>query len=396
MLAKSKVCKLLIIGDMYSQYIENFSLTLNNYDDSLEIDIVNPISIKEIQYEKREPYNKVFSYRPLNPIIAKIPKLRGILTKRKLNKTIDNVNKNIAQYDVILIQGFWLPNCYVFSKLNKQNIFSVGAIWGSDFYKRQENEYKIFSTIDHCDLLVISTQEMVRDVLKVKQVDQSKIRNCFFGLAPLLPLFQLQNITGKESKKILGFNEDDFIIICGYNGSPNLQHHKIISMLSQIGSKLPAKTKVILPITYGGSNEYKMEIKKELKASGLEHVIYENFLSDEKIAHLRKATDLMIQIPITDAFSGSLQEHLFAQNIVIAGNWLPYHSLKDKGIYYETIDSVTELKEKLLFVFENLTDIKNKVIQSNTAEKFKSSLWSECIKDWHSVIMEYKSNANEP
>src|ERR1035438_3923038 len=158
--------KLLIIGDIDSQFIENFALALNNYDDSVEIDIVNPFSVKKIKYEKGNPYNEIFSYQSLNPIIARIPKLRGILTKRNLNITINRINENINQYDVILLHGFWITNCYIFSKLNTKNTFTVGSIWGSDFYKRGENEDKIFEAIDHCNLMVISTEEMVKDVLK--------------------------------------------------------------------------------------------------------------------------------------------------------------------------------------------------------------------------------------
>jgi hypothetical protein len=86
---------------------------------------------------------------------------------------------------------------------------------------------------------------------------------------------------------------------------------------------------------------------------------------------------------------------LFAKNLVIIGAWLPYQSLDEKGIYYEPIDNISELKQKLIFVFDNLDEIKNKVTKSNTPDKFKSSLWSECIKDWHSALSEYKSSVNE-
>ena len=245
--------------------------------------------------------------------------------------------------------------------------------------------------MDQCDLIVISTPEMEKDVAKVKSIEKSKIRNCLFGLAPLQNLFDLQPISAKESRKILGIEEDAFTIICGYSGSPNNQHLKIISILSDIRSELPKRTKLIVPVTYGGTADYIIEIKKALDVSGLEYIVYETFLADEDIAYLRKAADLMIQIPVTDAFSGSMREHLFAQNIVIAGRWLPYQSLRDKGIYYEIIENVSELKEKLLFILHNLAEIKNKIAQSNTPDKFKASLWSECIKDWHNAINEYNS-----
>ncbi len=380
--------RLLIIGDNTNQFVQNFSISLKKYDSSIEIDIVSPVPIIGGNFQTNKPYKKIFSFQPLHPTIAKIPKLRGIVKNRKLNKVISQINENINQYQVILIQGFWLSNCYIFSKLDKKGIFCVGALWGSDFYKRA-NESNLFETIDQCNLIVISTEEIVKDVLKVKPIERSKIRNCFFGLAPLQNLFKLQTISAKESKQVLEIEEDAFAIICGYNGSPNNQHLKIISTLSQIRKELPEKTKLIVPITYGRTVDYIIEVKKALETSGLEYIIYEKYLSDQNIAHLRKAGDLMIQIPITDAFSGSMQEHLFAQNIVISGSWLPYQSLKDKGVYYETINNVSELKEKLLYIFHNLDEIKNKVARSNTPDKFRSSLWSECIKDWHSAISEY-------
>jgi hypothetical protein len=387
--------KLLIIGDKNSQFIKNFSIELSHFDASIQIDIVNvtPISASEKRLNNKV-YTKNYSFQSLTGFTSKIPKLRGFLTMRRINKIIKNVNENINQYDVILLHGLWQLHCYMFSKLNIKNIFTVGAIWGSDFYKRVNNS-PLFEIIDQCDLMIISTKQMVEDILKVKKINKEKIRNCLFGLAPLQKLFELQRVTSKESKKILGFEEDDFIIICGYNGSPNHQHRRILSVLTEIKADLPAKTKIVLPITYGGSNEYKEEVKQVLAKTGFDYIIYEDFLTDDQIAHLRKATDLMIQIPVTDAFSGSFQEHLFAQNMVIAGSWLPYQSLRDNGIYFETIDNVNELNDKLIFVLKNFTKLKNKIIESNTPDKFKSSLWSECIKDWHSTLNEYRSYSHE-
>lgn len=349
-----------------------------------------------MKYPVGKPYNQIFAYDLLHPLIYKIPKLRGILVKRRLNKTISEINADIDRYNVILIHGFWLTSCYIFSKLEKKNIFSVGAIWGSDFYERtEENENMLFKTMDSCDLVVISTNKMVEDILNVKSIEKDKIRNCLFGLAPLEYLFEMQNVSAKQSKKTLGFEEHNFIITCGYNAAPINQHLKVISILSDIKFALPQNTKLIVPLTYGGDKKYRSHIKKALVNSQLNYLMFENFLTDEDAAHLRKATDLMIQVPVVDAFSGSMQEHLFAQNIVIIGTWLPYQSLDEKGIYYVPVDTISELKQKLIFVFNNLDEIKNKVIKSNTPDKFKSSLWTESIKEWHRVLSEYKSSKNE-
>jgi hypothetical protein len=117
-------------------------------------------------------------------------------------------------------------------------------------------------------------------------------------------------------------------------------------------------------------------------------------MTDEAIAYLRKATNILIQTQKTDAFSGSTQEHLFAQSVVITGEWLPYQSLKEKDIYFETIDSMTSLSKKLSDVIDNYAEIQEIVKLKNTPEKFKGSLWSECIKGWYEVLSEYKNYNN--
>ncbi|MGN6342759.1 MAG: hypothetical protein ACTHML_17425 [Ginsengibacter sp.] len=384
--------RLLIIGDDSNQYVENFSKALLQFDNSVIIDIfpVNPDSGKKYSNKNNQWFRHIYSFQSLTGFTSKIPKLRGFLTMQRIDRVINNVNENINQYDVILLHGLWQLHCYIFSKLNKKNIFTIGAIWGSDFYKRVNNS-PLFETMDECNLMVISTNQMVKDILKVKTINKDKIRNCLFGSASLQKLVELQNVTSKQSKKFLGFEENDFIIACGYNGSPNNQHLKILSVLNDIKTELPKQTKIILQITYGGSDEYKNKIKKAFAICGLDYVVYEKFLSDEEVAHLRKATDLMVQIPVTDAFSSSLREHLFAQNIVIAGSWLPYQSLKNSGIYFESIDDTSNLSSKLTFILRNASNVKEKVLKANTADKFKSSLWSECIKDWHSMLNEYRS-----
>lgn len=384
--------KLLIIGDALSQYTIHFSIALKRLDPSVTIDIINTrdFAIGKINPVLNATYNQVFHYRPISGIVEKIPKIRVLFRNYRGAKTLEHVKKNKEIYAVVLIHGFWKLNCEIYYKLNFLNTFTVGAVWGSDFYQRGSNESLVFKTMDSCNLVIISTKNMVDDINKVKLIDNAKIRNCLFGLAPLDLLVKMQHIGLAESKIKLGFDPDDIIITCGYNGSPNQQHLYIISTLTRIVPNIARKLKLLIPMTYGGTREYHENIKKSLIESGLDYTIYDSFLSDETIAYLRKATDIMLQIQRSDAFSGSMLEHLFSQNIIITGSWLPYQSLADNNIYYETIDDLSELDDKLISVLKNIESLSYTAKQLNTPDKFLPSLWSECIKDWHAALKEYE------
>jgi hypothetical protein len=46
------------------------------------------------------------------------------------------------------------------------------------------------------------------------------------------------------------------------------------------------------------------------------------------------ATDIVLNAQVSDGFSGSIQEHICAKNIVIVGDWLKYPLLDESGIFY--------------------------------------------------------------
>ena len=116
----------------------------------------------------------------------------------------------------------------------------------------------------------------------------------------------------------------------------------------------------IFPMTNGRDLIYKMEILKKLKNFSFQFKVFEDFMSDHQIACLRKATDIMIQVQITDQFSGSMQEHLFESNLVITGKWLPYDTLIAHGIYFRRVDTVNDIGSELLSCLQELQAEKQK------------------------------------
>jgi len=100
---------------------------------------------------------------------------------------------------------------------------------------------------------------------------------------------------------------------------------------------------LVVPMTMGGDAAYIGEVKAACVASGLEHRVITGLMSDEELARLRCATDIMVQIQPTDQLSGAMQEHLFAGSLVITGAWLPYDVFREAGVRFWTVRDHTEL-----------------------------------------------------
>ena len=90
--------------------------------------------------------------------------------------------------------------------------------------------------------------------------------------------------------------------------------------------------------------------------------------------------NIVLNFQISDAFSDSLQEHFFSNSIMILANWLPYEWLKQKGIYFHSINS-EEIVFTLTKIMGNIMEEKNK---SNENKKIISNIssWNKVSKSW--------------
>ena len=129
------------------------------------------------------------------------------------------------------------------------------------------------------------------------------------------------------------------------------------------------------------NKKYKNELIKKLKMLNIDFVIFDKFLNNEEIAHLRFACDIMIQLQPTDVLSGSMQEHMFAKNIVITGAWLPYGELIKKNLFSIKIQNVGDIGGKLIYNLNNYEKEKENC-KKNTQIMDNYGSWETNIKSW--------------
>jgi len=97
----------------------------------------------------------------------------------------------------------------------------------------------------------------------------------------------------------------------------------------------------------------------------------------------------MINVQITDAFNGSMKEVLYCGGIVINGSWLPYQFLKDTDIYFEEVDSVEQISDKLEKIIMNYSYYQEQC-KNNAVKIYEFSNWSKLIHQWKEVIKQQR------
>jgi len=321
-------------------------------------------------------------------ILSRITKVRGFQRLERIRRFISRSdNYDICQIHVVNPQ-YW----YLRGVLQKKCRNVVSSIWGSDFYRvsrfsrrRQEMLFRISSAITFTNS---NTLEEFDRYFHERYSD--KLRVCRFGLAPLSELKNLR-LTKSECRRSLAIPNDSFLVTIGYNANPGQQHIGVLESINNYIGKLPANLYLLLPLTYGGPQNYKSSLKSWLDDSGLRYKLFSEFMPDRQIALIRKASDVFINVQVSDQFSGSMQEHLFAENVVITGDWLPYKTLDEKRVFMRKVSSVDDVGRELVHVVNNL-DLLRKGCRENPGIIWELSSWEKNIQVWVDVYEKFFDN----
>lgn len=372
--------KVLLIGNGNHQFIANYARWLRKQAD-LEVHI-DVLSYDPVSQQHKGYYDTVYRINDNNLLYRCINKLKGIRVYYNLY-LYGKLVKKLPSYDICHFHCIDVNSFYISRQL-KQNdkqkvIFSV---WGSDMYRvKPMYGNRFLKGCRYADYITFTNKKSLEYFSEKYQWGKDNLKVCRFGLTPLENLKEMSS-TRIDCKKKLNWNTEKLAITIGYNMAREQQHLKILDHFSNEHMKSFKKNiQLIIPITYGGTKAYKNQLLEKLQNLPFEYKIYDEFLDDQTIAHIRKASDIMIQFQITDQFSGSMQEYMFTRNVVITGSWLPYDTLKEKGAYFIEIDKVEDLTDVLPDVINNFSKYEQKTA-NNPRVISELSSWEKNIKQW--------------
>ena len=362
--------RVLIIYPLIKQELLVFHLVKNLRKNGVQVDAINSTNFKfvEAPIEKTSIRFKLITFLCNLPI----PKIKGLLFKSgiiNVEKELQNIAEN---YELIDFHCVTKSYDNLILKLKDEKIIKV-SFWGSDFYradKKRREEQRII--LQNCDCIQISTKAMKNDFFNYFRDFEEKIRVANFGLYQFETISEVETLesapvfkTEQHAKKLM--------LVCGYNGSEGQQHRIIIESISQLNSYIKEKVFLVFPMTYGASKDYQEEIENSLKDLNISFFIIKDYLSNHEVAKLRIETDIVINIQKTDAFSGSLQEHLFANNLLLAGDWLPYGLLDESHVFYKK-STMGDLTDKIRDCILNFAQYKA-LTSCNRAKMNRISSW---------------------
>jgi glycosyltransferase involved in cell wall biosynthesis len=316
----------------------------------------------------------------------KIPKFNVFIKFFLIRKIIVENN-----FDVINILGSSWQYILLLNFFKKMNAKLVITFYGSDFYRTSNRVKNIqIPLYTYADALTFTNPLTKASFLQYYKSFQQKSFVCRFGLKTLDYIDKNRLINKKDIRKHLKYKQDKIIVTCGYNSTNEQQQEKIIQSIKSLDKNILDKIQFIFPLTYG-DNVHKEYIKKILKQNEFDYIILEEYLYADENAYIKLASDIMINILKTDSFSGSMQEFLYADNIVITGEWLPYDIFDSEGIQYEKIKNDKELSDKIEYCI-SLFDTLKKDLDKNRDIIKKLSSWEVNIQKWIDV---YKLNIKD-
>ncbi|MEZ4897619.1 MAG: hypothetical protein R2806_12320 [Saprospiraceae bacterium] len=260
------------------------------------------------------------------------------------------------------------------------------TIWGSDFYRtaswRQSIFYRFYLKMDGISFANSKT----RDAFALKYPRLSnRLHTARFGLTSLDFIDKIESDENKSDWcRYLKLPENLPIVCLGYNASPTHQHLPVLDVLKKY-YQTDHPYHLVLLLTYGNTDDlYFEKIKQSLDTAPFAYTMVTNYLKPEDLARLRLATAVLIHVPVTDQLSAAFQEALYCGSQVIAGNWLPYQDLKERGITWHDIGKMEDVGPVL----------RTLLIKGVTAPRFQREIaelsgWNAVIGQWVRFYEEY-------
>lgn len=315
--------------------------------------------------------------------------LSPIMIARQLDRFVSD-----KHYDIIHVHGVWFYVPFT-KKLKKHAGKLFISFWGSEHVTGTVwKSHKIFDMklkrfVNRVDGI---TGTKARFDVYHRLYPNTKLYQAKLGAASMERLLYLNQTQSKEdSKRYWQIPTGKITILIGYSGKRLHNHLGIISEFNK-HPELVDKVHILAPMTRGADAVYVKEVESALETSLFSYTLLKDrFLSDEDIAQLRYATDIVFQFASSDAYSRSIIECICAGAILIYGDWINYRQLlEDDDFKAIAVSNI----EKGIDVLKDFIDNNNKyksISIHNIQTGGKKFLWSECIKDWVDIYTDKKN-----
>lgn len=354
--------KYLIISDAASMHIYNFVrffLVGSGQDNEIYILRHSVCPIPE-QYEK---FYKEHNITVFSPAREHDGKGRFATVKRFLRKV--RFLRKLGKVDVCHIHYAHKSSCLLYRMFKKNFKKLIVSFWGTDILKPPKKEAEQQKkTLPYADKITV-TVENSKDVF-VKRFgegynDKLVIAHFPSGAVPKIKEFS-RHTTKEECRRAFNIPDGKRCLVCGYNADRDQRQDVCLDEISKLPQELKDKIYCIIPMQYSRNDmEYIERVKQKAEECGVEYTVLEEYVPFEKNATMCLATDIYLNLRVSDAFSNAMKEQMTAGSLMIQGSWMKYLELDKMKAPVIKIDELSELHtvlEKVMREYDFPEEIK--------------------------------------
>lgn len=300
---------------------------------------------------------------------------------------LKTILEEIPVYDAM--QLLWIERewAYFYELIKRKTRRLNLNVGGSDFYRAEKDERDYKRNLISCaDRITAETEATVSEFCEYYGEEaKNKISLLPFGIEVLELIRSSQGTPKNQIKEKYNIPTDKIVVTCGHNAGRAHQHLAMIDALCRMPQAVKKRFVCVFPMTYPeGCEEYICKVENRLKEISLEYVILTKYMDFQAMAEYALISDIMLHVQTTDQLSSTMLEEMYAGSIVIAGKWLPYHSLHGMGMYFLDVDTVSDITASLEEVLTNIEEYKKKCAV-NKEIIWKHSSWDELAPKWHDL-----------
>lgn len=287
------------------------------------------------------------------------------------------------------------PNiCWLAPLLKSRFRRVVGIAYGSDVLRRNKRYELLFRFgLRRLDAFASTNDNVMQAAIKDFPVLVERERSIVrFGLPVFDALDRLLagGVTPQRARLQLGYAPERALVSLGYSASPGQRQIELIDYLSTQLRNCDGLDFVV-PAQYGDPNVIAETISAcDRGNSGFPRNRFHplvKFHDIETSALMRLATSVLINNSTTDAFSGTVQEVVYAGNLVLAGEHLPYRQMPGFRSAIRPYASLSDCMEFLtmdsLARWSELARSQHEATRQGLRDV---SSWDAVEGDWRSLI----------
>lgn len=293
----------------------------------------------------------------------------------------------LPMYDVM--QLLWIERewAYLWKIIRQHTRILNLNVGGSDFYRTSFEDRNYKRNIISCADCISAETETTISQFEAYYTDsiKSKLKLLPFGIEVL---DEMKKEKGTDRYRLMDkydILKDKIIVTCGYNANRAHQHIRMVEALERVSAEVKNQMFFLFLMTYPSAQEkYIEDVDNKLKEAKLNYKIFTEFMNFKEMAEMSVISDIMINVQRTDQLSSTMLEQMYAGNVVIAGEWLPYLSLHKMGLYFLDVDSVDGITDMLEHVVNNIAEYKNNC-KGNPEIVWRHSSWDMLAPRWHEL-----------